>query len=40
MRIDELAREAGLSIAYPQRDLHLKSLRPIDVRLLPPGNGA
>jgi hypothetical protein len=40
MRIDELAREAGLSIAYPQRDLHLESVRPIDVRVLLPGNAA
>lgn len=35
-RIDDLAREAGLSIAFPQRDLHLESAKPIDVRVLAP----
>jgi small-conductance mechanosensitive channel len=35
-RVDDLAREAGLSIAFPQRDLHLESAKPIDVRVLSP----
>jgi potassium-dependent mechanosensitive channel len=34
--IDNLFRDAGISIAYPQRDLHIDTLRPIDVRLAPP----
>jgi small-conductance mechanosensitive channel len=33
-RIDELFREAGITIAFPQRDVHLESLRPLEVRLL------
>ena len=32
-RIDELFRQEGIIIAYPQRDLHIDSLRPIEVRL-------
>jgi small-conductance mechanosensitive channel len=35
-RIDELAREAGLTIAFPQRDVHLDTAKPLDVRLLTP----
>jgi potassium efflux system protein len=35
-RIDDVFREAGLVIAFPQRDVHLDSARPIDVRLCPP----
>ncbi len=34
-RIDELFREAGIVIAFPQRDIHLDTLRPLDVRVLP-----
>jgi small-conductance mechanosensitive channel len=34
-RIDDLFREAGITIAFPQRDVHLDTARPIDVRLLP-----
>ena len=34
-QIDHLFREAGITIAFPQRDLHLDTARPIDVRLLP-----
>jgi len=32
-RIDNLFREAGITIAFPQRDLHLDTLRPLEVRL-------
>lgn len=33
-RIDELFNEAGLVIAFPQRDIHLDTLRPLEVRLM------
>jgi len=33
-RIDELFRENGIVIAFPQRDVHLDSLQPLQVRLL------
>jgi len=33
-RIDSLFREAGIVIAFPQRDVHLDSPRPISVRLV------
>ncbi|NNG00718.1 MAG: mechanosensitive ion channel [Desulfobacteraceae bacterium] len=36
-RIDDLFKEAGLVIAFPQRDVHLDTQRPLDVRLLPNG---
>lgn len=32
--IEKKFHEAGISIAYPQRDLHLDSLKPLEVRLL------
>jgi len=32
-RIDNLFREAQITIAFPQRDLHLDTLKPLDVRL-------
>ncbi len=32
-RVDELFRENGIVIAFPQRDVHLDSLSPIEVRL-------
>jgi small-conductance mechanosensitive channel len=35
-RIDELFRGAGITIAFPQRDVHLDSLTPIEVRLTSP----
>lgn len=38
-RIDSLCREAGIVIAFPQRDVHLDSSRPLEVRLLD-GRGA
>lgn len=38
-RIDELFREAGIVIAFPQRDVHLDARRPLDVRLVGPAPG-
>lgn len=38
-RIDHLFREAGIEIAFPQRDLHLRSAEPLPVRLEGPGEG-
>lgn len=32
-RIDALFREAGITIAFPQRDLHLDTLQPLEVKL-------
>jgi small-conductance mechanosensitive channel len=37
--IDQYFREAGLVIAYPQRDLHLSSQQPLKVSLLPADEG-
>ena len=34
-RITDLFVENGITIAFPQRDVHLDSLRPIDIRLVP-----
>lgn len=34
-RIDALFREAGIVIAFPQRDVHLDAAKPLEVRLLP-----
>lgn len=39
-RIDLLFREASIVIAYPQRDLHLDTLRPLDVRVVGAGEPA
>lgn len=33
-RIDDLFREAGISIAFPQRDVHLDAPRPLEVRIV------
>lgn len=33
-RIDELFREAGISIAFPQRDVHLDTVKPLEIRML------
>lgn len=33
-RIDDLFREAGISIAFPQRDVHLDTISPVEVRLV------
>ena len=34
-RVDTLFREAGIVIAFPQRDVHFDTLRPGEVRLRP-----
>jgi potassium-dependent mechanosensitive channel len=34
--IDELLADRGIVLAYPQRDVHLNVLRPVEVRLSPP----
>ena len=36
-RVDEMFREAGIVIAFPQRDVHLDSSKPLDVRVLQEG---
>ncbi len=33
--IDDLFREAGIIIAFPQRDVHLDASKPLDVRVIP-----
>ena len=33
-KIDQLFREAGIVIAFPQRDVHLGVTGPLDIRLL------
>jgi potassium efflux system protein len=33
-KIDELFRAAGVVIAFPQRDVHLDTLGPVEVRLV------
>jgi potassium efflux system protein len=38
--IDKAFREAGISIAFPQRDVHLDSTRPLEVRFMPEKNPA
>jgi small-conductance mechanosensitive channel len=35
-RIDGLFRDAGIVIAFPQRDVHLTAAEPLDVRVLEP----
>jgi len=32
--IDQKFREAGLSMAFPQRDVHLDASKPLDIRIL------
>ena len=41
-RIDHLFREAGIVIAFPQRDVHLDVGQPLDVRMIadPAGTSA
>ena len=34
-RVDTLFREAGIVIAFPQRDIHFDAAKPVEVRLLP-----
>jgi small-conductance mechanosensitive channel len=38
-RIDKLFKEAGIVIAFPQRDVHLDVAGPLDVRVTNPGRG-
>jgi small-conductance mechanosensitive channel len=33
-RIDDLFREAGIVIAFPQRDVHLDTQRPLELRIV------
>jgi len=33
-RIDELFREAGIVIAFPQRDVHIDGIGPLDIRVI------
>jgi small-conductance mechanosensitive channel len=35
-RIDEVFKAHSICIAFPQRDVHLDTLRPLDVRVIPP----
>ena len=37
--IDHLFREAGIVIAYPQRDVHLFTQEPLRVEVTPAGQG-
>ena len=39
-RIDHLFRVAGISIAFPQRDVHLDAAAPLDVRIVPQADPA
>ncbi len=32
--IDETFRKAGITIAFPQRDIHVDSAGPVDVRIV------
>jgi potassium efflux system protein len=36
-RIDDLFREAGIVIAFPQRDVHLDAASPLEVRVVRSG---
>jgi small-conductance mechanosensitive channel len=38
--IDELFSARGIVMAYPQRDVHLNVLRPVEVRLAQPASSA
>jgi potassium efflux system protein len=33
-RVDDLFREAGIVIAFPQRDVHLDAHKPLELRIL------
>jgi potassium efflux system protein len=39
MAIDREFRKAGISIAFPQRDVHLDASHPLDVRMVPSDRG-
>lgn len=36
-RIAEILEEAGITVAFPQRDIHLDTLRPLQIEMSPPG---
>jgi len=36
-RVDDLFREAGIVIAFPQRDIHLDTSRPLELKVVDPG---
>ena len=38
-RIDELFREHDITIAFPQRDVHMNTLAPLEVRVVDPASG-
>ncbi len=40
LAIDQIFREHGIGIAFPQRDIHLVAREPLDVRLSRAGSGA
>lgn len=33
-RIDDLFRQAGIVVAFPQRDVHLDTQRPLELRIV------
>lgn len=35
-QIEQMFREAGIVIAFPQQDMHLNTIAPLEVRVLPP----
>ena len=35
MAIDRMFRQAGITIAFPQRDTHLDTSEPLAIRILP-----
>jgi small-conductance mechanosensitive channel len=35
MAIDKAFREAKITIAFPQRDTHLNTLEPLEIRIVP-----
>jgi potassium efflux system protein len=39
MAIDKVFREAGITIAFPQQDVHIDSLGPLDVHVVPEKRG-
>ncbi len=39
-KIDDLFHEAGISISFPQRDVHLNTLQPLEIRMMEPNGQA
>ena len=39
MAIDKAFRDAGITIAFPQRDTHLNTLAPLEIRIVPTDRG-